>query len=442
LEVIFVKSPGSFEWLRDQVSAAVQQRAKENNPLGKDGVNDVYVSETYADFVIVRDYGQNKWWKVPYAIDDKNVVTLGDATEVAQTWTEITKSIRMLVPVQKADMPKHMRQISYGVVFEPTSDEIKKGDLQGDCMKAEDIELAAHRFMENYQTVGEMHKSVVAKAKVVESYCAPCDFTVETSGGSETVLKGSWVLAVKWPDAEWAQIEKGEHTGYSAGGFGFRTPVTDAAGAQQTTVSKADDGSTATTGLNWLWGMDIQEVSKVTRGANGKKFFILKTAEPEDTHEPESIRKTDRPSLSGWVRDALRKVAGGSGPDDGGSEMTPDEIKKAVTDSLVEGLKPFDERITKLERDMAEAPAAGEEGTTVQKEAPAAGEAAEPAADQVLKTAIAEGITEGLKPIEDRIAKLETAAGQRQSGLEEGGAHPVAKSADGGFSWQGSGLLI
>ena len=41
-----------------------------------------------------------------------------------------------------------------------------------------------------------------------------------------------------------------------------------------------------------------------------------------------------------------------------------------------------------------------------------------------------------------RLEVLETVAGQRQSGLEEGGAHPVKKNADGSFSWEGSGLLL
>jgi len=437
-----VKSPGSFEWRRDQVSAAIQAQAKASAPPGtKDSSVDVYVSETYQDFVIVRDYSQNKWWKIPYSIDEKNAVTLGEATEVAQTWTDITKSIRMLVPVEKADTPPHMRQISYGVVLEPTTEDAKKADLQGDCVKAEDVELAAHGFMERWQTVGDMHKSAVAGAKIIETYLAPVDFVVETADGPETVLKGSWVLAVKWPNEQWKKIAKGEYTGYSVGGFGMRTPITDAEGTQQTTVSKAADGTQATVALNWLWGMDIQEVSGVTKGANGKKFFILKSTPDADPNDmPGSITKADGPPLFGWVRDALRKVAGASGPTDGGTEMTPEDVKKAVTESLAEGLAPFEERIKKLEDSATEPAPAAEEGAAVAKTDDEAA-AAEPTADEVTKTTIAEGIKEGLKPLEERIGKLESAAGQRQSGLEEGGAHPVAKNADGEFSWAGSGIL-
>jgi hypothetical protein len=440
LEVSAVKSPGSFEWLRDQVSAAVQQRAKDNNPLGKDAVSDVYVSETYPDFAIVRDYGQNKWWKVPYSMDDKNVVTLGEATEVAQTWTDITKTLRMLVPVQKADTPPHMRQITYGVVAEPTPADVLKADLQGDVQKAEDIELMAHGFMERSQAAGEMHKTAVPLAKVVESFIAPCDFVVKTADGDETILKGSWVLAMKWPDDLWAKIEKGDYTGYSIGGTGYRTPITDATGAQQSAVSKGAGASDEPVPLNWLWGVDVNEVSAVTKGANAKKFFLLKSIPDQDPDDPGSIAKTEQPSLFGWVREAFRKVAGASGPTDGGTEMTPEEVKKAVTDALAEGLKPITDRIEKLEA-TEPAPTEGASVTKIEGE-PEPAPAAEPTAEAVMKTTITEAVAAGLQPLDDRIKKLEEVQGQRQSGLDENSAHHVQKNAEGGFSWQGSGLLM
>ncbi|MBN1321238.1 MAG: DUF2958 domain-containing protein [Thermoleophilia bacterium] len=136
--------------------------------------------------------------------------------------TRIVKEIRMLVPVEKgADGSR--RRISLGVVLEPGTE-----DLQGDIMDPMDIELAAHDWMTQSQAAGAMHASVVKGAKVVESYLAPCDFEVETAEGPVTVLKGSWLLGVKWPPEEWEKIEKGEYTGYSVGGQGLRVPLEEA----------------------------------------------------------------------------------------------------------------------------------------------------------------------------------------------------------------------
>jgi hypothetical protein len=224
-------SRGSFEYVRDAVIAEYNRTHKR-----PDGANQgAYIEETHADFVIVRDCGDDKWWMQPYLLDETGAVTLGVPVEVvrretfepkvpasndaavAETAFPVSKSIRMLVPVEKSDAP---RRITLGVVLEPGTE-----DLQGDVMDPGDIELAAHDWMIDSQTVGTMHAAVAKGAKVVESYLAPCDLEVETSEGPVKVLKGSWLLAVKWPPEEWEKIEKGDYTGYSVGGQGVRTPL-------------------------------------------------------------------------------------------------------------------------------------------------------------------------------------------------------------------------
>ena len=144
--------------------------------------------------------------------------------EVIDNWVEIVaKAIRMLVPIEKADSAP--RRISLGVVLEPDTE-----DLQGDVMTPDDIELSAHEWMEESQAGGEMHAGVIKGAKVVESYLAPIDFTVDTAAGPETVRKGSWLLAMRWPEEQWARIQKGEYTGYSVGGQGVRIPIEEGVG--------------------------------------------------------------------------------------------------------------------------------------------------------------------------------------------------------------------
>jgi hypothetical protein len=127
----------------------------------------------------------------------------------------VEKEVRLLVPVEKNQA--HPKRVSYGVVLEPDVE-----DLQGDVMSAEDIEQSAYDWMERSQSGGHMHSSLVEGATVVESYIAPSDIPIETAAGPETIRKGSWVLAMRWPEEIWSSIEKGDLTGYSVGGTGVR----------------------------------------------------------------------------------------------------------------------------------------------------------------------------------------------------------------------------
>lgn len=212
---------GTFEWRIGKVRDAIYKLTRYPG-LALEGavLTDVEVEETGPDYAVVRDWGLNKFYKVGYTFDDeKGEAAVGtDWTEIEQTWSEVQKVIKLLVPIQKSD--GQTRRISLGVVLEPDSE-----DLQGDVMSAVDIELSAHDYMEKSQAGGFMHAELVEGAKVVESYLAPCDFTVETADGEETVKKGSWVLAMKWPEEVWTKIEKGELTGYSVGGTGVRLPL-------------------------------------------------------------------------------------------------------------------------------------------------------------------------------------------------------------------------
>ena len=212
------KSAGSYEQRMRAVDAAVREATKRPAGPTVEPVS-AYVEEHHEDHVVVRDYERNEFWSVPYTLAADGSVTLGDWTQVQQVYAEVTKELRLLVPIEKAAAA---RRITYGVVLEPDTE-----DLQGDVMKAEDIELSAHSWMEDSQVGGEMHTEIVKGACVVESFLAPADFEVETADGTETVTKGSWVLAMRWPEDIWKRIEKGELTGYSVGGQGVRLDPDD-----------------------------------------------------------------------------------------------------------------------------------------------------------------------------------------------------------------------
>lgn len=123
------------------------------------------------------------------------------------------------IRIAKADKAK---QIVYGVVYEP--DEF---DAHDDSMTAEEIEKAAHGFMERQNTynIDKQHDLDADKGYVVESYIAPVDMKL----GDQEIKKGSWVAGVKVTDADtWVQIEKGEITGFSMWGVGKREKIEEA----------------------------------------------------------------------------------------------------------------------------------------------------------------------------------------------------------------------
>lgn len=105
------------------------------------------------------------------------------------------------------------RRIVYGVVLRPNFQ-----DSQADSMTPEEVEKAAHFYLEHARVLGFRHKGRLAGA-VLESYIAPCDFSL----GSGSVKKGDWVLVVRIDDQKvWTAIKEGELTGFSVGGFGTR----------------------------------------------------------------------------------------------------------------------------------------------------------------------------------------------------------------------------
>jgi len=105
------------------------------------------------------------------------------------------------------------QQIVTGIVLEPNTI-----DAHGDEMTADEIEKAAHFFMQHSRTIGDSHKKK-APADLIESYVAPDDFTLN----GQKIKKGTWMISVKiLDDKVWKQVKDGFYTGFSVGGFGIR----------------------------------------------------------------------------------------------------------------------------------------------------------------------------------------------------------------------------
>jgi DNA adenine methylase len=115
-----------------------------------------------------------------------------------------------MVPLLKGVDPSDERYV-LGIVLEPET-----VDAQQDIYSAAEIRSAAHRFMEEFQDVGLMHKMRVNGAvKIVESYLAPDDLSI----GERAIKKGTWLLGVRvLSDALWADVKDGRLTGFSIGG--------------------------------------------------------------------------------------------------------------------------------------------------------------------------------------------------------------------------------
>ena len=104
------------------------------------------------------------------------------------------------------------KQIVYGEVLVP--DEV---DVQGDVVRAPEIEVAAHRFLAEGALVGGMHEQFSGVGRVVESFIARGDDTDFTPG--------AWVLGVQLGEGAWRRVQEGVWTGFSVGGRAVRSPV-------------------------------------------------------------------------------------------------------------------------------------------------------------------------------------------------------------------------
>ena len=229
--------------------------------------------------------------------------------------------------VTKADDPQ---KLVYGVVYEPETE-----DAHGDYMDAETIEKAAHSFMEDYQQIDKQHDFTTSAGKVVESYVAPVDMTIEDT----TISKGTWVLVTKATDEMWEDIQKGEFTGYSLAGT-----------AEVEEIKKQ-------TKNNFNRRKTFRDVNAAIEAFQSAAWSILDNYSSDDADKVAEIQKevSELSELIGTIQTtkAVTKQGVVNGIKSFFStkkskeehEMTEEELKKA----LGEALNPITERLQKLE---------------------------------------------------------------------------------------------
>lgn len=115
------------------------------------------------------------------------------------------------VAIQKTDPVK---QIAYGIVYPPD-----EADTQGDSMTAEEIEKAAYAFMRKSRTENIDAEHDFEK----RAGCWVCESWIVKTGDPMFSEAGAWAIGVKIDNAdEWAALTKGDYTGFSLAGEGFR----------------------------------------------------------------------------------------------------------------------------------------------------------------------------------------------------------------------------
>ncbi len=136
-------------------------------------------------------------------------------TAGAEPSRTISVALDKRIPLLKTGEERYV----LGVVLEPET-----VDAQKDIYSAAEVREAAHRFMEEYQNVGLMHRDLVnGRVKILESYVAPAPFEID----GVAVKRGTWLLAVRVLDDElWKQVKDGELTGLSIGGSAIRSTAT------------------------------------------------------------------------------------------------------------------------------------------------------------------------------------------------------------------------
>ena len=177
----------------------------------------------------------------------------------------ITKTSReRRVRFTKIDKAK--KQV-WGRVYEPLVI-----DAHGDLMMADEIEKAAYSFLASANlsvAVDENHNHIPTFSKVIESYV-----TKEDSNG---VAAGTWIVGMQiTKDGTWRKIERGEITGFSFEGSGYRRKAIIEATFQKYKLGRT---SKAADGHSHLVFVELDDKGRVIKGwtstANNHKHDVL-----------------------------------------------------------------------------------------------------------------------------------------------------------------------
>lgn len=127
------------------------------------------------------------------------------------------------VPFFKDDAKKMV----FGYVAVPD-----EGDLQEQAMTKEHVEKAAYSYIKNGFFGGAKAKGVSKNHIEFEGLSHPIESCIDKGGAlmsayghPEDAIGGAWWVGMQLDDKAWDQVQKGEFTGFSMGGFGLVKPA-------------------------------------------------------------------------------------------------------------------------------------------------------------------------------------------------------------------------
>lgn len=362
--------------------------------------------------------------------------------------TESVSTFEKPVPILKVDDDK---RIVTGIVYEPDA-----LDAHDEFMTADEIEKSAHQFLKDYRNVDKQHDFVGGQADVVESWIA------KEAGklGDQDIQKGTWLLSVHVPDDDtWAEIKKGELTGFSMGGVGERVEHEVKKSEQEQAAGllallknflgvgtvqkgemtnnyaqniKRDNFWTAFYTLQNLlqrynWSSDRYEfesdADKVKEALVEFSAIIIDLLTAENIvksigRPPEEIVKAGKKISSANMteiksaHEALSKIIEANAEEEA-EEVKKEDIEKLVSEGVKKALEPIVEKLEAVEKSAEPAGGAQEQPELT-------------AADVI--SIVAEAVTKAVEPLSQRLEKVETARGiTKQVETEQPQATPVAK---------------
>jgi len=111
------------------------------------------------------------------------------------------------------------KQIAYSIVLKAD-----RPDLEKDTFVSEEIEKAAHSFMQESQDINLGHEFDTDKVQIVESYIAPTDFELN---GTE-IKKGDWIMGTRFLDQDlWSLCKENKLSGFSIEGTCRKVPASE-----------------------------------------------------------------------------------------------------------------------------------------------------------------------------------------------------------------------
>lgn len=265
------------------------------------------------------------------------------------------ENLEFFVPIIKSDKAK---KLVYGYVLVPNEDQFvsegKVEDSQGDIITHAEVEKAAHSFLKNMSD--RIHKGSGTGLQHIffDDIGYPVESYVDTDGVHGR--KGGWVVGTKiTSDRVWDAIEKGEITGYSMGGTGYRRPVDGSGGIESpqdspvdTSVSDTFKGDVDSEGnhIDADKGVKVMEITAEVKKTIGD-IVSDQLAGVVDEHIAKPMAR---------IRKSIEDIRDDAGLGDDRSSMDVDErikdIEKAVEELAEEMSEKFESLVDTVEKTL------------------------------------------------------------------------------------------